>query len=159
MGKLPLFQGLPRMLRALSALGMLLLLGAIVVMGVELLASIATLRGLISGAQVVSLPDTFWRRFNLGFTLLLIGMACALPTSMYMAHVRHLGRAWPRLETWQAQITAALVLATLPLCSLVLTSLISYTNPLGVLTATLNLIAALLLSVAAFWPIIAVIFG
>ncbi|MDE3229739.1 MAG: hypothetical protein KGO05_07640 [Chloroflexota bacterium] len=154
---------MPRMLQTLSALGMLLLLAAIVVLSVEVVSGITDMRALLSDAHVAPPGDWFWRPLSAGFALGLIGMACVWPTSMYVARRRHPGRAGPRLETWPTQIMAALALAALPLCSLALTPLISYTNSLGalaaVLAAALNVIEALLLVAANIWTLASISFG
>lgn len=163
MGRLDHFRRMPRLLQTLSALGMLLLLAAIVVLSVELVSGITTMCALLSDAHMAPPVNSFLRQLSVGFALGLIGMACAWPTSVYVAGRRHPGRAWPRLETSQAQIVAALALAALPLCSLALTPLISYTNSLGalaaVLAAALNLIGALLLVVATIWTLVSISFG
>lgn len=159
MGKLAYFRRLPRMLRILSVLGILLLLAAMAMMSVVLLTGITILRMLPNESQMAPPADPMLRLVIAGMALAMIGAACAWPTNMYMARLRHPNRAVaPRLATWQEQVAAALALAALPLCSLAVTLLLPFlstnmlfTGLLFLTMAALTVIEAFLLFAANIW--------
>ena len=147
---------LPRLLKTLTFLGILLLAVAIVVLSTAALAAFTTLRAMVNDPQMTSFPLAVFRPLSLGMALAMMGAACAWPTTMYRARLRHPERVALPLETWQAQIAAALALAALPLCSLVFTLLFAPTDMLFtsfqfLVSAALNVIEAFLLLVATIW--------
>ena len=78
-------------------------------------------------------------------------MACYAMLIPYRTRYERPGRAEPWPTTWQAQLTAVLALAALPLWSLLFTLLVTPRSSLSHVVSALQIIALLLLLAAYAW--------
>lgn len=147
------FRQLPRLLQTLTWLGVALSLVAMALLIAAVVLGASSLRTL-SEAPSTDHVLLMLKLLSAGMALGMIGSACSWPANMYRARLRHPERPSLRLETWQTQIMAALALAILPLCSLALTPLLSFTSILFIAPFALNVIEALVLIAASIWVVV-----
>lgn len=157
MKSLRFFRQLPRLLQTLTWLGVALSLVAMALLIAAVVLGVSSLRTLSDAPSPYHML-LMLKMLSVGMALGMVGNACAWPTNMYRARLRHPERPTLRLETWQTQIMAALALAVLPLCSLALTPLLSFTSILVVAPFALNVIEAFVLIAASIW-VVAVAIG
>ncbi len=150
-------RSLPRLLQTLTWLGVALSLVAMALLITAVVLGASSLRTLSEAPSTDHLL-LMLKLLSAGMALGMIGSACVWPANMYRARLRHPERPSLRLETWQTQIMAALALAVLPLCSLALTPLLSFTNILFIAPFALNVIEAFVLIAMQIW-ITAISFG
>ncbi len=150
------FRRLPPLLRAFQLLALLtalaslgVLLSTVLVWCAFWFATWQVEFGLADTPPVVT-PSTSWQ-VTFGLTLGLLSGACAWPVNLYVLRFRHPGRVVPWLDAWPTQLRAALALAALPLCALVVVLLVPPSASLFGVVFPLDILAALLLGSATIW--------
>lgn len=157
MGKLRYFRQLPRLLQVLWLFGILLLLAGIVTLTSEILTATSAFVVFLNSPQASSPAGPPLGLMGTGMSLAMLGVGCAWPSTMYVAHLRRPGRApWP--DTWQMQMLATLALVLLPLFSLTLpllfpSSIFVASGLLFLGRSALNVIEAFLLFAVNFWSL------
>lgn len=142
------FRHLPPLLRVASILGMLLPIASIALLGPALIA------------KALSFPlalSDFIRILGVAMNLNLLGLACAHVVNTYSERFRHPDRGTFPLNSWQNQARSLALLATLPLCALVLTLVIPLDSFAFLLASVTTILAAIILVVTYSWRIIGVI--
>jgi hypothetical protein len=92
-----------------------------------------------------------YKGFTLSLSLVMLAMACNVMIVAYNMRFERPGRSAPWPDSWQAQLTIVLALATLPLCSLVFALLVPPSPSMYDLVLALQILSILVLVTAWIW--------
>ncbi len=139
------FHRLPPLLRVVSILGLLFPVTTIVLLGSLLVARLL---------YFPQAPVDVNRVLGIVLNLNTLGGTCSLVVHIYSMRFRHPDSGSFPLSTWQSQAQTLALLASLPLCALVLTLVIPSDLPAYFLVIALTtLLAAIVVLVAYLWTI------
>jgi hypothetical protein len=136
---LPYFPRLPPLLRVMSSLGLLFVLTA----GVVILAELPVIQ-----ASFPWLSLDAHRATVIGLNLIALSLDCTFVVNAYTLRFRRIGKQSYPLDTWPSQVRWWLLLATLPLCALMVAILLPQTPLFDFLLGVPTLLAMVMVGAA-----------
>jgi len=131
---------------------------------VDILALLCALAGMVLVVEAFltmlsSFPHWLMGSTTIAMNLSMLGFACTIVVRTYSMRFR-----WPDdrpylLDSWQSQVRALVIVATVPLGALVLAVVIPPTQPAFEIALIVSMLAAIVVVAALFWMPLVVAIG